>query len=673
MSGQVFVHFGNASFNGLPDQKLTEPDGEFTYFGFQVASAGDIDGDGDDDLLVGFGWANDIDKSYLFDKVYLFKGSPTGFQPVPDAVITPPTTLAPGITGYGFGHSLSTHPGDVNGDGYDDVLIGAAGDKNYACIYLGSSSGIDQNKVQIIPFIPYPEGVSSISLSHVGDLNGDGLGDIATSPSQMGADSLNVHIYRGSKQSPNAGVNTNDVVTLSLSGGATDSLRSLSPAPARDLNGDGIDDLVVGNQWADGNDPQNSYEGKAYVFYGTGSPSMAPAAPDVTIDNPVPYYNARFAVALSGIGDFNHDGYNDVVVGCPYSVQGGFGAIYLGSPAGLSGSTPFLLETPHSLGWALAPVGNLSGSTANYFVLGEETGISFLYAIKTASVPDAPTQVTAVSGNGQATVSFTAPASNGSPITLYTVTSIPGGITATGTASPILVTGLANGTAYTFTVRATNGVGTGPASAPSNSVTQTAPVPPSAPSGLAAHATSSPFAVSLSWADNSNNEDGFTIQRATNARFTAGLTPIQVGPNLSVFSDSTAMPLTRYFYRVQAFNGVAQTAFSNSANVRTPALPVHVGGLSGLIHDAGGSQAVDVTVTVLDGSNQPAPGVKVMGKWTGGRGGAKSCTTDGAGQCTVNTMVKEINGSVTFAVKSMKRKGCKYDPASNVQTVLTVQ
>ena len=88
--------------------------------------------------------------------------------------------------------------------------------------------------------------------------------------------------------------------------------------------------------------------------------------------------------------------------------------------------------------------------------------------------PGAPTGVTAVPGNGQATVIFTAPASNGgSPITSYTVTSSPGNISVSGGSSPITVTGLTNGTGYTFTVTATNTVGTGPASDPSNSVTPT--------------------------------------------------------------------------------------------------------------------------------------------------------------------------------------------------------
>lgn len=92
-----------------------------------------------------------------------------------------------------------------------------------------------------------------------------------------------------------------------------------------------------------------------------------------------------------------------------------------------------------------------------------------------ALVPDAPTIGTATGGNAQAVVTFTAPSSDGgSPITGYRVTSSPGGITATGSSSPITITGLTNGTSYTFTVAAQNAVGYSAESAASNSVTPAA-------------------------------------------------------------------------------------------------------------------------------------------------------------------------------------------------------
>jgi uncharacterized protein (TIGR02145 family) len=91
------------------------------------------------------------------------------------------------------------------------------------------------------------------------------------------------------------------------------------------------------------------------------------------------------------------------------------------------------------------------------------------------AVPGAPTIGTAIAGNAQALVPFTAPASDGgSTIVSYTATSSPGGITGTliqAGSGTITVTGLTNGTAYTFTVTATNAIGTGAASTASNSVT----------------------------------------------------------------------------------------------------------------------------------------------------------------------------------------------------------
>jgi hypothetical protein len=87
-------------------------------------------------------------------------------------------------------------------------------------------------------------------------------------------------------------------------------------------------------------------------------------------------------------------------------------------------------------------------------------------------MPDPPGAVSAQAGNGMATVSFNPPKSDGgSPVIRYTVTSHPGGIRAEGAKSPITVKGLNNGKEYSFTVTASNSVGTGLASTPSNCVT----------------------------------------------------------------------------------------------------------------------------------------------------------------------------------------------------------
>lgn len=126
-------------------------------------------------------------------------------------------------------------------------------------------------------------------------------------------------------------------------------------------------------------------------------------------------------------------------------------------------------------------VTGLTNGTTYYFVVkatnaGVDSAASNEVSATPSTVPSAPTGVTATAGDGQATVRFETPASDGgSPITGYIVTASPGGITAEGSGSPITVTGLANGTTYTFTVQAVNAIGPGAASAASNPVTPEAP------------------------------------------------------------------------------------------------------------------------------------------------------------------------------------------------------
>lgn len=124
---------------------------------------------------------------------------------------------------------------------------------------------------------------------------------------------------------------------------------------------------------------------------------------------------------------------------------------------------------------------NLTNGTTYYFVVkaGNLGGLNAesnqAYATP-ATVPAAPTNVSAVAGNGQATITFTEPTDNGgSVITGYEVTASPGNGVMTGTANPMTITGLTNGTSYTFTVKAINGVGSSVSSAESNAVIPRSP------------------------------------------------------------------------------------------------------------------------------------------------------------------------------------------------------
>lgn len=147
-----------------------------------------------------------------------------------------------------------------------------------------------------------------------------------------------------------------------------------------------------------------------------------------------------------------------------------------------------------------------------------------------AFLPGAPTMVTAVAGSAQASVSFTPPVDNGGyPITLYTVISTPGNLTATGAASPIVISGLSGATAYSFTVAATNSKGTGSVSAASNSIT------------TSEGAENAPKVITLPYAGMVGSDPASSFYRYTSGSATVSLTAtaMTADVDLEVFTDAT--------------------------------------------------------------------------------------------------------------------------------------
>ena len=184
-----------------------------------------------------------------------------------------------------------------------------------------------------------------------------------------------------------------------------------------------------------------------------------------------------------------------------------------------------------------------------------------------AVVPDAPTIGASTAGNGQANVAFSAPSfTGGASITGYIVTSSPDGITASGATSPITVIGLTNGTAYTFSVVATNSVGNSGSSSASNSVTPSSgPTVPDAP--IIGTATSGNTEVSVAFTA-PTSDGGSAITGYTVTSSPGGFSGTGASSPIVVTGLTNGTP---YTFTVVATNSVGNSVSSSASTIVTPA------------------------------------------------------------------------------------------------------
>lgn len=228
-------------------------------------------------------------------------------------------------------------------------------------------------------------------------------------------------------------------------------------------------------------------------------------------------------------------------------------------------------------------------TTPNWDVLG--TGVG---------VPNAPTIGTAVAKYQKAQVAFTAPVNNGGAAILdYTATSSPGGFTGTGSSSPLTVTGLTNGVAYTFTVTARNVKGSGTASAASNSVTPTT-VAPDPPTSVSATVSGTTATASFT-APADNGGSAITSYTATATRVDTGTTVSNSGAT-SPINIAGLDGGAQYTVKVTATNAIGTSAASSASNsITTSARVITFNGAStasNIFAEAGyPADVVNVTVT----------------------------------------------------------------------------
>ena len=302
-TGRAFIYFGGPVMDNIADVTMTG-NSIFDSFGCSVSIAGDVNGDGYSDVIVG-AYGEFIYNNYT-GRAHIFFGGPA-MDNIPDV------TMSGETVGGRYGWIVST-AGDVNGDGYSDVIVGAdqySSARGRAYVYLGSAAM--NNTADLIVSGESTGDELGVSVSSAGDVNGDGFSDVIVGADQYSLNTGRAYIFFG-------GSSLDNTADVTMTGEATNNYFGRSVSTAGDVNGDGFSDVIVGEP------AYSSYTGKAYVYFGGTSMNNTE---DVTMTGEAA--GSAFGHSVSSAGDVNGDGYSDVIISAYlFSSSTGKAYVYLG-------------------------------------------------------------------------------------------------------------------------------------------------------------------------------------------------------------------------------------------------------------------------------------------------------------------------------------------------------